>query len=181
MLTCHVLCSILLSSSISSLHLLPVLSCVNLALYRQKACVCGCLCVHVYVLRIVSMDKILGFTNTLIYLTQGYRATKCHLWSLCTRNVVCWTPVHIDGIKMTWNKTTRVENCEHKSNLGYIFCFRSSVCKTSCQNIFLCPKKWDGRHCLGLLVLTQMLMHVIAQGDCADTARLRVLHWKLTL
>ena len=49
-------------------HLLPILSCVYLALYSQNASVCGCLCVclwvcahthacmHVYVLRIVSRD-----------------------------------------------------------------------------------------------------------------------------
>ena len=30
------------------------------------ACVCALACMHVYVLRVVSMDKILRFTNTLI-------------------------------------------------------------------------------------------------------------------
>ena len=41
-------------------HLLPILSCVYLALYSQNACVCRCLCVCVcacYVLRIVSRIK----------------------------------------------------------------------------------------------------------------------------
>ena len=57
--------------------LLPLLSCVYLALYSQNACVCGCLCVCVcvcarllacleYSLKIVSRDMILGFKNTLI-------------------------------------------------------------------------------------------------------------------
>ena len=33
-----------------------------------RACVCPCVCVHMCALRIVSMDKILRFTNTLISL-----------------------------------------------------------------------------------------------------------------
>ena len=61
-------------------RLLPVLSCVYLALYSQNVCVGGCLfvcvracvracvcvCVCVFALRIVSRDKILRFKNTLI-------------------------------------------------------------------------------------------------------------------
>ena len=58
-------------------YLLPVLSCVYLALYSQNACVGGCICARARVcmfvcararaLRIVSIrDKILRFKNTLI-------------------------------------------------------------------------------------------------------------------
>ena len=70
--TFHVFCSVLLSTSISSVRLLPILSCVNLALYSQNAWVCGCLCVCACMrvclcacvcTIIVSMDKILHFTN----------------------------------------------------------------------------------------------------------------------
>ena len=53
-------------------RLLPVLSCVYLALYSQNACVCGCLCVCVCVraraLRIVSRDKILRLRILLLLL-----------------------------------------------------------------------------------------------------------------
>ena len=49
----HVFCYVLLSSSISSLCLLPVLGCVNQTLYCQnaRACVCACVraCVRVRV------------------------------------------------------------------------------------------------------------------------------------
>ena len=53
-----------LSSPISSLHWLPVLGCVDLASYDQNIRVCLCVCV--YALRIVSMDKISCFINTSI-------------------------------------------------------------------------------------------------------------------
>ena len=49
-----VFCFVLLSSSISGLRLLAILSCVNLALYRQKARVCVCVCVCVCVSACVS-------------------------------------------------------------------------------------------------------------------------------
>ena len=46
-----------------------VLSCVNLALYGQNAHLYGCLwvCVRVYMLRIVSMDKILHIINNFMF------------------------------------------------------------------------------------------------------------------
>ena len=56
-----------LCAGIPSLRLPPVLSCVNLALHSLNALVCMCLCVCVF--RIVYMDKILCFTNTLIIVT----------------------------------------------------------------------------------------------------------------
>ena len=43
---------------LSQVCLMPIIICVNSALYSQYAYVCGCLCVCAYVLRIVSMDKI---------------------------------------------------------------------------------------------------------------------------
>ena len=85
--TCHVFCFVLLSSSISSLRLLPVLSCLNLALYSQNARVCGCLCVCVcvcvYALKKVSMNKILNFTKTLIIIMKTKQ--QAAVWVL-----QCW-------------------------------------------------------------------------------------------
>ena len=68
----------------------PFLSCVNLALYSQNVHVCGCfcvrvcvcvyacvcVCVHVYAFRIVCMDKILCFPNTLIIIIQRSKHIK---------------------------------------------------------------------------------------------------------
>ena len=73
--------------STSSLCLLPVLGCVDLALYGQSACVCKYLWVGVCVLRIVSMDKILCFVNTSIIFISDLKwhtsVTRCpyQLWS----------------------------------------------------------------------------------------------------
>ena len=65
------------------LRLLPVLSCVYLALYSQNACVCQCLCVCVCVcvcarahaLRIVSRDKIWCFKNIFIIIIICWSTT----------------------------------------------------------------------------------------------------------
>ena len=136
----------------------------------------GCVCVHVYVLRMVSMDKILCFTNTLInyYLTQGYRATKCQLWSLGTCNVVCRTPVHIDGIKITDETKPRAWKIVSTKAISGIFSALGALFTKQTVKTFSCVPRngmavivWD-------LVLTQMLMHVIALGDCTDTVRPRV-------
>ena len=68
-------------------HLLPILSCVYLALYCQNACVCGCLCVCVCVcvcvcaLRIVSRDKSLHFKNTfIIIIVVNCSSGKAESW-----------------------------------------------------------------------------------------------------
>ena len=79
-----------MTSSRSPGRLLPVLSCVYLALYSQNACVRECLCVCVcvggvggvwgggaYVLRIVSRDKILRFKNTLIIIIIDLQPLTC--------------------------------------------------------------------------------------------------------
>ena len=64
--TCHVFCSMLLSSSISSLCLLPVLCKLS---FVESVCLCVqvpecvCVCVCVCALRTVSMDKILPFIH----------------------------------------------------------------------------------------------------------------------
>ena len=81
-----------MTSSRSPGPLLPVLSCVYLALYSQNACVRECLCVCVcvggvggvwgvcvcaYVLRIVSRDKILRFKNNLIIIIIDLQPLTC--------------------------------------------------------------------------------------------------------
>ena len=60
--------ALLLFSYISSLSLLPISNCVNLALYTQNACVCVCVRACTYALRIVSVNKILSFTNSFLLL-----------------------------------------------------------------------------------------------------------------
>ena len=82
----YVFCSVLLSSSVSSLCLLPVLSCVltKLGIVSMLVCAGACLCafVCVYALRIVSTDKILRFSDTSIYYYLNVRFTD--LFDTCS-------------------------------------------------------------------------------------------------
>ena len=132
--------------------------------------VCACLCAQN---SFYGQDFVL-YKYFNYYLTQGYRATKCQLWSSCTCNVVCWTPVHIDGIKITDEKTPLAWKIATTKAISGIFSALGALFTKQIVKTFSCVPRngmavivWD-------LVLTQMLMHVIAQGDCADTTRLRV-------
>ena len=62
-------------------------------------------------------------------------------------------------------------------NLGRLTWIRHSSHRSStihsyrCAQYFPVSKQWYGCQCLGFLMCTQMLMHVIACRDCADTRR----------
>ena len=104
-----------------------------------------------------------------------------HGTNACTCNTVC-TKEHGKGRpeKLVWNNAILKRNAFNRRQQNRKNVLLSKKRFYQCVQYFRVSKQWYGCQCLGFLTRAQMLMHVIAHGDCTRH-RERFSHWKLTL